>query len=78
MQKVRDKILIYQWRTLSQRIEAVFDFLRLCRKGWFLSVAVLFLPVCLALTSSAFIHFAQVRRQDTPLEWFDDFFGWGD
>ena len=24
MQQVRDKILIYQWRTLSQRIEAVF------------------------------------------------------
>ncbi|MBO4658706.1 MAG: hypothetical protein J5637_03695 [Prevotella sp.] len=73
----RDKILIYQWRTLSQRIEAVFDFMRLCRRAWFLSVAVLFLPVCVALTSSAFIRYAQIRRRDTPLDWFDDFFGWG-
>ena len=77
MLKPRDKILVYQWRTLSQRIEAVFDFLRQCRRAWFLSVAVLFLPVCVVLTSSAFFHLVRVRRQETPYEWFDDFFGWG-
>ena len=78
MLRPKDKILIYQWRTLSQRIEAVFDFLRLCRRAWFLSVAVLFLPVCVVLTSSAFMHFVEMKQQDNPLEWLDDFFGWGD
>ena len=59
MQQVRDKILIYQWRTLSQRIEAVFDFMRLCRKAWFLLLAVLYTPLCVALTVASFLNYSR-------------------
>lgn len=59
MQQVRDKILIYQWRTLSQRIEAVFDFMRLCRKAWFLLLLVLYMPLCVALTVESFLNYSR-------------------
>ena len=76
MQQPKDKIRIYEWRTFSQRIEAVFDFMRLCRRAWFLLVAVLYGPLCVVLTSSAFF-----RQQDSgddlgPFEWMVGFFAW--
>lgn len=76
MQQVRDKILIYEWRTLSQRIEAVFDFLRLCRRAWFLLAAALFAPVCVVLTSSAFFNYQAGEASTSPFEWMTGFFSW--
>ena len=73
MQQVRDKILIYQWRTLSQRIEAVFDFMRLCRKAWFLLLAVLYTPLCVALTVASFLNYSH----DENYTGTTDFEVWG-
>ena len=73
MQQVRDKILVYQWRTLSQRIEAVFDFMRLCRKAWFLLLAVLYTPLCVALTVASFLNYSH----DENYTGTTDFEVWG-
>ncbi len=76
MLQPRDKILIYCRRTFSQRIEAVFDFMRLCRRAWFMLAAVLFLPVCVIFAVFDLFSYPTGEEASSEIDWMDGLFKW--